>query len=87
MQADVVSVDRVGLHEVYSSNLSIRESRARAAGETEAFERVDYVRGFENPSECSKNIPRWLVKQGYSDEEIVKVIGGNALRLLRDVWQ
>ncbi len=83
---DTVYGDHVGLHRVYTANLSIKESRARAAGTTPDFERVEYVRGFENPSECSKNIPRWLVKHGYSDEEIIKVIGGNALRVLREVW-
>jgi membrane dipeptidase len=29
---------------------------------------------------------RWLVKHGYSDEDIAKVVGDNVLRLLRDVW-
>ncbi len=84
---DTVYGDHVGLHKVYSANLSIQQSRAKAAGATPDFERVDYVSGFENPSECSKNIPRWLVKNGYSDEEIIQVIGGNALRVLREVWQ
>ncbi len=82
---DTVYGDHVGLHSTYSSNLSIQQSRARG-GETPSFERVEYVRGFENPSECSKNIPRWLVKHGYPDEQIIKVIGGNALRVLREVW-
>ena len=40
-----------------------------------------YVRGLENPSEFT-NIARWMVVNGYSDEEIGKVMGGNALRLL-----
>jgi len=43
-----------------------------------------YVRGLENPSDFH-NIPRWLVKNGYSDEEIIKIIGGNGLRLLKAV--
>lgn len=46
----------------------------------------DYVKGMENPTECLQNITRWLVKNGYSDQEIVKIIGGNALRLLKQVW-
>ncbi len=83
---DTVYGDHVGLHGVYAANLSIRSSRAGAAGGAAAFEPVGWVSGFENPTECSKNIPRWLVKHGYSDEEIVKVIGGNALRVLREVW-
>ena len=40
----------------------------------------------ENPTEASWNIPRWLIRHGYTDEEIAKVIGGNAIRVLREVW-
>jgi membrane dipeptidase len=47
---------------------------------------VEYVQGLENPTEGSKNILRWLVKHGYSDEDIEKVMGGNAMRILREVW-
>ena len=46
----------------------------------------DYVKGMENPTECIQNITRWMVKNGYSDSEIGKIIGGNALRLLEVVW-
>ncbi len=46
----------------------------------------DYVEGLENPTESLNNITRWLVKHGYSDDEIVKIIGSNALRLLKEVW-
>jgi membrane dipeptidase len=44
-----------------------------------------YVRGLENPNEFI-NIARWMIKNGYSDAEIAKVMGGNALRLLEKVW-
>jgi membrane dipeptidase len=44
-----------------------------------------YVRGLENPSEFT-NIARWMVANGYSDAEVGKVMGGNALRLLGRVW-
>jgi membrane dipeptidase len=50
------------------------------------FEEVEHVEGLENPAEASKNLLRWLVKEGYSDEDIGKVLGGNALRLFRQVW-
>jgi membrane dipeptidase len=43
------------------------------------------VDGLENPADFP-NIIRWLVKQGYADEAIAKVIGGNVLRVLRQVW-
>ena len=47
---------------------------------------MDYVRGIENPTEGSHNIVRWLVKEGYSDEDLVKVMGGNIVRVLEQVW-
>lgn len=46
----------------------------------------DYVKGMENPNESIKNPVRWMIKNGYSDEEISKVMGGNALRVLKEVW-
>jgi len=52
----------------------------------EALKRLKYVRGMENPTECLQNVARWMVKHGYSDKEIAKIIGGNALRLLREAW-
>jgi len=47
---------------------------------------VEYIRGMENPTESIQNILRWLVKHGYSDSEIAKIMGENALRLLREAW-
>ena len=44
------------------------------------------MKGVENPTEASHNILRWLVREGYSDEDIGKVMGGNTLRVLREVW-
>ena len=46
----------------------------------------DYVEGMENPTEAWHNIVRWLVREGYSDEDIRKVTGGNVLRVLETVW-
>jgi membrane dipeptidase len=45
-----------------------------------------YVKGMENPTEAWHNIVRWLVREGYDDEEIRKVTGGNTLRVLEEVW-
>jgi len=45
-----------------------------------------YVKGLENPNDFV-NIPRWMIKNGYSDGEISKIIGLNALRILEKVWQ
>jgi len=44
-----------------------------------------YVKGLENPNEFV-NIARWMIKHGYSDGEIAKVMGLNALRLLEEAW-
>ena len=44
-----------------------------------------YVKGLENIGEFP-NIVRWLVRHGYSDDDIVKVIGGNTMRMLEAVW-
>jgi membrane dipeptidase len=52
----------------------------------EKLKELKYVRGMENPSECLQNVCRWMIKQGYSDQEIAKIIGGNGLKLLKKVW-
>ena len=52
----------------------------------EALKRLKYVRGMENPTECLPNVARWMIKHGYSDQEIQKIIGLNGLRLLEKTW-
>lgn len=74
--------DHVGLHRTFAKFLSNKETR-----NTEDFPRVDYVKGVENPGESSKNLLRWMVAHGYSDEDIEKVMGGNIVRVLRAVWK
>ena len=105
---DALYGDHVGLHRVYSANLSIGASRKRSGvpGDSDGsdpspgadphspgaeevpvtLERVEWVEGLENPTEGSHNIIRWLVAHDYSDEDIAKVMGGNALRLFGQVW-
>jgi membrane dipeptidase len=78
---DTLFGDHVGLHHVFANALSIAESHSG-----EEFEEVEYVKGLENPAECFPNITRWLVKHGYSREDIAKVLGGNALRVLKETW-
>jgi len=83
--------DHVGLHHTYAANLSLKE--AHGGNETKRhadgmeYDEVEYVKGIENPVEGSRNILRWLVKHGYTDEDVGKVMGGNALRLLGAVWE
>ena len=78
---DTLFGDHVGLHDAFSSNLSL----GQAHGQVE-FEKVPYVDGVENPAEAFYNIIGWLVKHNYSDEEIRAVVGGNTLRVLEEVW-
>ena len=83
---DTLFGDHVALHKLFAKQLSIdRILKGRGRGLPE-YQEVEYVDGLENPSEFP-NIVRWLVKNGYSDEEIKKVIGGNVLRVLRRVWK
>jgi membrane dipeptidase len=44
-----------------------------------------YMEGIENPTEAFHNIIRILVAEGYSDQEIEKIVGTNALRLIGEV--
>ncbi len=82
---DTVYGDHVGLHHAYSSALSLKSSKSGKSSGME-YEEVPYVKGLENPTEASKNIVRWLVKEGYSEQDIAKVIGGNVMRVLEEVW-
>lgn len=77
---DCLYGDHVGVHHAFAAALSTAETA------NTSYEEVPFVWGLENPTEASWNIVRWLVKHGYSEEDIAKVIGGNALRVLREVW-
>lgn len=82
--------DHVSLH-LAGAERNLREglghyTRARSVKvPEEVFKHVDYVKGLENPSDYT-NVPRWLVKNGYSDPEITKIVGENCIRLLKNVW-
>ncbi|MEW6047378.1 MAG: membrane dipeptidase [Bacillota bacterium] len=78
---DTLFGDHVGLHRAFASQLSIS-----AAHGIEPFPQVEYVAGIENPAEAFPNIIGWLIKHGYSDEDIAAAVGGNILRVLRQVW-
>lgn len=74
--------DHVGLHHLFSKSLATGETHNK----TLEYQEVPYVKGLENPTEASWNILRWLVKHGYSDVDIKKALGENALRVLKQVW-
>ena len=78
---DVLFGDHVGLHHLLAGPLSIG-----AAHQGNEFEEVEFVEGLENPAEAFPNIVRWLVAHDYSDEDVAKVVGGNVMRVLKEVW-
>jgi membrane dipeptidase len=79
---DTLYGDHVGLHRVFSRHLGLAQ-----ATKGPSFTRVEYVAGIDNPTENFYNIVGWLVKHGYSDEDIIKVTGGNIMRVLEQVWR
>lgn len=78
---DALFGDHVGLHNALREALSLGASKGK-----QAYPTVEYVDGVENPAEAFPNIVRWLVTHGYSDEDIAKVVGGNIMRVLDQVW-
>jgi len=76
---DTLYGDHVGLHHAFAGHLSIKQAFTM-------HKEVPFVKGLENPSESSWNIIRWLVGHDYSEADIAKVIGGNTIRVLEEVW-
>jgi membrane dipeptidase len=77
---DTLFGDHVGLHTTFAHLLS------GAGASAPEHPRVPHVAGLESPVENFHNIAGWLVKHGYSDEDIAAVLGGNILRALRLIW-
>lgn len=89
-------VDLVGIEAVtfgpdtlfgdHAGSYGIPSGALLASGDSEYDAIVPaYVVGLENIGEYP-NIVRWLVKHGYSDDEIGRAIGGNTLRVLEQAW-
>lgn len=78
---DTLFGDHVGLHDALREALSLSASKGKTP-----YPKVEWVDGIENPSEAFPNIVRWLVAHDYSDDDIAKVIGGNVMRVLDEVW-
>ena len=87
---DLVGIDHVafGPDVLYGDHTRLLEVLAEFHGVElpESTMEQEYVDGLENPTEAWNNIPRWLVANGYSDEEIENVLGGNVLDALETVW-
>ena len=98
---DLMGIDHVGIgpdslygdhvahyavfHEKYRTGGYGQYRRPGAEAERE-YPPIEYVEGMENPTECLQNVTRWLIKHGYTDREISKIIGLNAINLLEKVW-
>jgi membrane dipeptidase len=78
---DTLYGDHVGLHTTFAALLHVEP---RTGGPVPT--RVPWVDGLENPTENFHNIAAWLVQEGFTDEEIGKVLGGNILRALDAIW-
>ncbi len=77
---DTLYGDHVMLHKIFARLLSLGAFRGPA------FDPVAYVDGLENPTENFGNIVGWLVRHGYSDDNIRAVVGGNIYRALQAIW-
>ena len=70
----------------HAGSYAIPSGALLASGDSEYDAVVpEYVVGLENIGDYP-NIVRWLVKHGYSDDEIAKATGGNTLRVLEQAW-
>jgi membrane dipeptidase len=78
---DTLFGDHVALHHAFAAQLSTGR-----INEGVTFSEVPYVKGMENPGEAMRNGIRWLVKHGYSDDDVRKIVGANALRVLTESW-
>jgi membrane dipeptidase len=75
---DNVFGDQVGHHREWAASKSVDFRKS-------AMDLVaDFMYGIESPLEW-RNIVRGLVSRGYTDEEVEKIIGGNALRIIEEV--
>jgi|AntRauMinimDraft_3_1070383.scaffolds.fasta_scaffold00413_4 membrane dipeptidase len=87
---DLVGIDHVsfGPDTLYGDHVGLHKYMGKNYDKYPDWQDIefDYVEGMENPTEAWHNIPRWLVREGYTDEEIHKVLGGNTLRVLETVW-
>jgi membrane dipeptidase len=81
LKPDTLFGDHVALHRAFAAQLSTGR-----ISEGVTFTEVPYVKGMENPGEAMRNGIRWLVTHGYSDDDVRKIAGGNALRVLKETW-
>lgn len=88
---EVAGIDCValGLDVVFGPHHQLHEIRSQGAhsdvSAVDGRRKARFVDGVENPREAFWNIAWWLIQHGYGDEDIRKILGGNALRYLQKV--
>jgi len=85
----LIGVDQVaiGLDIVFGDHVEYHRKAAKTTFKLDYIGQgldAPYMYGIESPEEWP-NITRGLVSRGYSDEEIKKILGGNALRIIEEV--
>jgi len=85
----LIGVDHVaiGLDIVFGDHVEYHRKAAKTTFKLDYIGQgldAPYMYGIESPEEWP-NITRGLVSRGYPDEEIKKILGGNALRVIKEV--
>ena len=87
--ANLVGIDHVGFGPDTNFGDHVAWHREFAGGAVsfpDGIEPVEYVEGVENPAEAFDNVLAWLLVHGYSDQEIERALGANALQFFAAVW-
>jgi len=88
--ANLVGIEHVGIGLDKTFHDQVAFHRKLAASKSVDLEKsgitlaAGYMYGIESPLEW-RNIVRGLVSRGYSDDEIEKIVSGNALRVMEEV--
>lgn len=86
---NLIGVDHVGIGpdfmEEMTPEVSARALRGMPADVVAKFQAVQPTQGFESISACA-NVTAGLLARGYRVEDVKKIMGGNWLRLYRQVW-
>lgn len=78
---DLLFGDHVGLYKMWFRAIKWDDGERYL----KSADSVDFVDGMESSPDF-QNIVRWLLKNGYSNNEIAKVVGGNVINVLKKVW-
>jgi membrane dipeptidase len=86
---DLIGNDKcaIGLDNVFEDQVEFHRQAAKTIFKLSSIGQglnAPYMAGIESPEEWP-NITRGLVSRGYSDQEIEKILGGNAMNLMKKV--